>query len=48
MGGYASNEYMKSKKWISKKIQEGFDWEFVKHFCVTPDKEYDRKAKRSF
>lgn len=48
MGGYASNEYMKSKKWISKKLQEGFDWESVKHFCVTPDKEYDRKAKRSF
>ena len=41
MSGYASNEYTKSKKWISKKIQEGFDWESVKHFCVTPDKEYE-------
>ena len=41
MNGYASNEYIKSKKWISKKIQEGFDWEAVKHFCVTPDKEYE-------
>ena len=41
MSGYASNEYIKSKKWISGKIQEGFDWETVKHFCVTPDKEYE-------
>ena len=41
MSGYASNEYIKSKKWISQKIQEGFDWESVKHFCVTPDKEYE-------
>ena len=41
MNGYASNEYIKSKKWISKKIQEGFDWEAVKHFCVAPDKEYE-------
>ena len=41
MSGYASNEYIKSKKWISQKIQKGFDWESVKHFCVTPDKEYE-------
>lgn len=41
MSGYASNEYIKSKKWISGKIQEGFDWESVKHFCVTTDKEYE-------
>lgn len=41
MSGYASDEYIKSKKWISKRIQEGFDWESVKHFCVSPDKEYE-------
>lgn len=41
MSGYASDEYIKSKKWISQKVQEGYDWESVKHFCVSPDKEYE-------
>lgn len=39
MSGYASNEYIESKKWISAQIQEGFDWEAVKHFCVSADQE---------
>ena len=39
MSGYASNEYIHSKKWVSKKIEEGFTWEEVKHLCVAPEDE---------
>lgn len=39
MSGYSSNEYIECRKWISSKIQEGYDWESVKHFCVSPDQE---------
>lgn len=39
MSGYSSNEYIECRKWISGKIQEGYDWEAVKHFCVAPEQE---------
>lgn len=38
MSNYASQEYTESKKWISKKITEGFDWESVKLMCTSADK----------
>ena len=34
---YASGEYTEAKKWISKKITDGFDWESVKTLCVAPE-----------
>lgn len=37
MSNYASGEYIEAKKWISKKIIEGFDWEAVKAMCTTDD-----------
>ena len=41
MNKYASDEYIESKKWISGKIQEGYDWESVKHFCVSSENEQE-------
>ena len=37
MKSYASGEYTEAKKWISKKITDGFDWESVKTLCVAPE-----------
>ena len=37
MKSYASEEYTEAKKWISKKITDGYDWESVKTLCVAPE-----------
>lgn len=45
MSNYAGEEYTECKKWIADKIQQGYSWEDVAHFCVEKDrevKEFDR------
>ena len=37
MNNYSSLEYTETKKWISEKITEGFDWESVKLMCTSQD-----------
>lgn len=41
MKNYSSEEYNEAKKWISKKITEGYDWEDVKLLCTSNDKAED-------
>lgn len=38
MNNYSSGEFTEAKKWISKKITEGYGWDDVKTFCTTEDK----------
>ena len=35
--GFASEEYLSCKKWISEKIEDGNSWDQVKNLCVSPD-----------
>lgn len=37
MEKYSSKEYTEAKKWISKKINEGYDWTLVKILCTSPE-----------
>ena len=30
MGDYASEKYLEAKKWVSKKITDGYSWDDVK------------------
>lgn len=39
MSNYAGEEYIACKQWIADKIQEGFSWDEVAHFCVDSDSE---------
>lgn len=45
MNNYAGEEYIACKQWVADKIQNGFSWEEVLHFCVSEDSsfsEFDR------
>ena len=41
MSNYAGAEYIKCKQWAAEKIQAGFSWEDVMHFCVSTEEEQD-------
>lgn len=43
MGDYASEKYLEAKKWVSKKITDGYSWDDVKTLCVSID-----EAKNEF
>lgn len=45
MSNFASEEYVKAKQWIAKRIQDGSSWDDVAHLCVSADvaeEEFDR------
>ena len=37
MEKYSSKEYTEAKKWISQKINDGYDWASVKNLCTSPE-----------
>ena len=43
MSDYASEKYLEAKKWVSKKITDGYSWDDVKTLCVSID-----EAKNEF
>ena len=43
MSDYASEKYLEAKKWVSKKITDGYSWDDVKKLCVSSD-----EAKNEF
>ena len=45
---FASEEYLRCKEWISKKIEEGNTWEQVKNFCVSESEAYSVFNKLQF
>ena len=42
MTGFSAEEFSSCKKWIATKIQEGFSWEDVLHFCVPVEEARDQ------
>lgn len=44
MSSFAGAEFIKCKQWVAEKIQNGYSWEEVAHFCVTSNEEavFDR------
>lgn len=41
MNNYSGEEYIACKQWIADRIQEGYSWDQVAHFCTDSDNESD-------